>query len=260
MTSLLGVVGMTGGTGNASSFNGTVPAGVTSSCTGYALVWVTNAGLRTWTVTSTGATPTVTVLDNVNASAQAIAYALLKITGVSAGDTLTFSWDISTGKAGGQMAFHDTTVTLDVVGTAATTGTSATETVPGVTSSEANEYVFTMAAGVGSASRTVSSVSGATSRATGTSGGTNRFWASCYADEVVATSGSSSGTTTVNFSGTLLAFLGYQVSLKAAGGGGSGTSRKSFVSGSPVTATRKVLVGGVWTTATRKSLVAGTWT
>lgn len=253
---LLGTVGMTGGVNNVFAVAGVVPAGVGPSARCYALIWTTNTGLRNWTVTSDGVTPTVTKLDDQNLGTSA-EVALFEITGVTAGDTLTFAWDGSSGKAGGRMAFHDATVQLDAVTAIAATGTSATETVGGLTSTEANEYVFTMATGVGNGARTISSVTGATIRATGTSGGTNRFWADAYADETVATSGTSSGTTTINFSGTLIAFAGYQISLKAAAAPPSGTARKNRVAGTETAATRRARVAAVSTAATRKVRVAG---
>lgn len=197
------------GTAAVTSFTLTCPTGTVATDTIY---------IFAHTATSTAAAHTATGFTAVGLIGQTIStsskHTILEATGHVAGDVITVNCPAS-GISGGMLEVYDNTTVRDVTGTVATSGGTASETVPGLTTTQANELVLCFSVALQTASRTVNSVSPGTIRDNLSSGGGVRFFAAEVSDQVVAVAGAS-GNVTVVHSGTLTGFTGILISHKAA--------------------------------------------
>lgn len=200
------------GTGAVTSFTLTCPTGTVASSTVY---------IFAHTATSTAAGHTATGFTAVGLNGQTIStsskHTILEATGHTAGDVITVNCPAS-GISAGIMEVYDSTTTRDGIGTVATSGSPASETVPALTTTQATELVLCFSVGLFTAARTVSSVTPANTGATRDTlgaGGNTRWFAIEASDQVVPSAGTS-GNVTVLHSGTLTGFTGMLISHKLA--------------------------------------------
>lgn len=236
-----------------SSFTITVPAGTVSTDTLYVFGCVSASTSRV--VTASPGTWTARLSDRAMATFSR--GFVLESTGLTAGDVVTFSITGGTGQVSALMAVYEN-VTTDQVGAAG--ATAGTASAPATTTTVASEIAIAFGLGVSGSTKTLSSVSAGTIRASGTGGGSTRWMPIGVSDQIITTAGST-GAVTFTFNAAAAGSTGLQLTATDTSGGGGGPSGidNVFVAGAPVAATPNVSVAGTWTPAVRRVSVAGAW-